>query len=454
MSSTNQFSDKYDFKAIESRWQQRWETEKPYKVDQRPDLPKYYVLEMFPYPSGRIHMGHVRNYSIGDVIARYKRMRGFNVLHPMGWDAFGLPAENAAMKVGVHPAAWTKDNIEYMRNQLKAMGLSYDWDRELATCQPEYYRWEQDLFLRMLEHGLIYRKETSVNWCDDCQTVLAREQVIDGTCWRCDQPVVPKLMHGWFFKITDYAEELLNDLDRLTGWPEKVITMQRNWIGKSVGLLCDFSIEDSDQTLSIFTTRPDTIFGVTFMSLAPEHPLIAELVRGKPQEQEVTAFVQETILTKQRTTPDQEPEKQGVFTGRHAINPFTGDRVPIYVANFVLMEYGTGAVMAVPAHDQRDFEFARKYNLPIQVVIQPEGELLDPRSMTEAAEEPGVLVSSGEFNGLDSQSAQTAIIAAARQRGFGRPHVTYRLRDWGISRQRYWGAPIPVVHCDQCGIVP
>lgn len=454
MSSTTQLNDKYDFKTIENRWQQRWETEKTYKVDHRSDAPKYYVLEMFPYPSGRIHMGHVRNYSIGDVIARYKRMQGFNVLHPMGWDAFGLPAENAAMKVGVHPAAWTYDNIEYMRNQLKAMGLSYDWDRELATCRPEYYRWEQQLFLKMLEHGLIYRKETSVNWCDDCQTVLAREQVIDGTCWRCDQAVVPKLMHGWFFKITDYAEELLNDLDTLTGWPEKVVTMQRNWIGKSVGLLCDFPIEDSDRTLSIFTTRPDTIFGVTFMSLAPEHPLITGLMQGKPQEQAVTAFIQETILTKQRATPDQELEKQGVFTGSYCINPFTGERIPIYVANFVLMEYGTGAVMAVPAHDQRDFEFAQKYGLPIKVVIQPEGELLEPSTMTAAIEEPGILVSSGEFSGLDSQTAQKAIIAAAQQQGCGRPHVTYRLRDWGISRQRYWGTPIPVVHCDRCGIVP
>ncbi|MDD2466309.1 MAG: leucine--tRNA ligase [Desulfobulbus sp.] len=448
-----QINDKYDFKDIEQRWQQRWEEDKTNKVTHEPGRPKYYVLEMFPYPSGRIHMGHVRNYSIGDVIARYKRMQGFNVLHPMGWDAFGLPAENAAMKRGIHPASWTYDNIDYMRGQLKAMGLSYDWERELATCRPEYYRWEQTLFLELLERGLIYRKETTVNWCDDCQTVLAREQVIDGTCWRCDQPVLPKTMYGWFFKITDYAEELLADLDKLTGWPEKVVTMQRNWIGKSTGLACDFKVDGSDESITIFTTRPDTIFGVSFMSLAVEHPLLKTLTEGKPQQEAVQAFVQETLIAKQRSTLDQELEKQGVFTGSFCINPFTGDRVPIYAANFVLMEYGTGAVMAVPAHDQRDFEFARKYELPIKVVVQPEGEPLDPATMIEASEGPGVLVASGAFSGVNSTEAKQAIIEQAQQKGFGRPLVTYRLRDWGISRQRYWGAPIPVVHCDHCGIV-
>ncbi|WP_028318002.1 leucine--tRNA ligase [Desulfobulbus elongatus] len=447
-------NDRYDFKTIEQRWQRRWEEEKTWKVSHRSDQPKYYVLEMFPYPSGRIHMGHVRNYSIGDVIARYKRMQGFNVLHPMGWDAFGLPAENAAMKRGIHPAAWTYDNIDYMRGQLKAMGLSYDWDRELATCRPDYYRWEQQLFLKMLAKGLIYRKETTVNWCNDCQTVLAREQVIDGACWRCDQPVLPKTMYGWFFKITGYAEELLADLDTLTGWPEKVVTMQRNWIGKSTGLACDFRIEDSDQAIAIFTTRPDTIFGVTFMSLAVEHPLIDTLVQGKPQEEAVRAFVRDTVLAKQRASLDQELDKRGVFTGSYCLNPFTGERVPIYVANFVLMEYGTGAVMAVPAHDQRDFEFARAYGLPIRVVVQPEGEPLDPAAMTEASEGPGVLVNSGPFTGMDSTEAKQAIIVEAERQRFGSAHVTYRLRDWGISRQRYWGAPIPVIHCDHCGIVP
>ncbi len=449
-----QTNDKYDFKAIEQKWQQRWEKDKTYKVSHQSERPKYYVLEMFPYPSGRIHMGHVRNYSIGDVIARYKRMQGFNVLHPMGWDAFGLPAENAAMKRGIHPAAWTYDNIDYMRNQLKAMGLSYDWDRELATCSPEYYRWEQQLFLKMLEHGLIYRKETTVNWCDDCQTVLAREQVIDGACWRCDQPVLPKTMHGWFFKITDYAEELLADLDKLSGWPEKVVTMQRNWIGKSTGLACDFKVENSDDTITIFTTRPDTIFGVTFMSLAVEHPLLKTLTAGKPQEQQVNEFIQQTIIEKQRATLEQEPEKQGIFTGSYCINPFTGERIPIYAANFVLMEYGTGAVMAVPAHDQRDFEFARKYGLPVRVVVQPDGPPLDPANMSEASDVPGVLTASGQFSGLDSTSAQQAIIEFAQKSAFGQPYVTYRLRDWGISRQRYWGTPIPVIHCDTCGIVP
>ncbi len=447
-------NDRYDFRAIEKKWQQRWEEEKPNRVSEEPGRKKYYVLEMFPYPSGRIHMGHVRNYSIGDVIARYKRMQGFHVIHPMGWDAFGLPAENAALKRGIHPAAWTYDNIAYMRAQLKAMGLSYDWDRELATCNPKYYRWEQLLFLQMLEKGLVYRKETTVNWCNDCQTVLAREQVIDGACWRCDQPVEPKTMHGWFFRITDYADELLDDLDQLTGWPEKVVTMQRNWIGKSRGLACDFPLENSEGKLTIFTTRPDTIYGVTFMSLAPEHPLVQELIRGTEQEAEVQEFIRQTLVEKQRASVEDELEKKGVFTGAWCINPFNGERVPIYVANFVLMEYGTGAVMAVPAHDQRDFEFARKYNLPIRPVIQPQDTILDGTAMEAAWEGPGVLVDSGPFTGMASGEARKAIIRHAEEQGFGRAQTTYRLRDWGISRQRYWGAPIPVIHCPSCGIVP
>ena len=447
-------NDRYDFKTIEAKWQQRWEQEKPYRADEDPDREKYYVLEMFPYPSGRIHMGHVRNYSIGDVIARYKRMRGFNVIHPMGWDAFGLPAENAAMKRGIHPAAWTYDNIDYMRDQLKAMGLSYDWDREIATCNPEYYRWEQKIFLQMLEKDLVYRKETTVNWCEDCQTVLAREQVIDGCCWRCDQPVVPRTMHGWFFRITRYADELLQGLDTLSGWPEKVVTMQRNWIGRSQGLACDFPVESSDRSITIFTTRPDTIFGVTFMSLAIEHPLIEELIRDRPEADNVRAFIEKTRIEKQRAGLDQEPEKHGIFTGAYCLNPFTGDRVPIFVANFVLMEYGTGAVMAVPAHDQRDFEFARKYDLPIKPVVQPEGRCLDGAAMETASVEPGILIDSGPFTGMDSEKAKKAIIEYAEKEKFGRAHITYRLRDWGISRQRYWGAPIPIIHCDRCGIVP
>ncbi|MCI5227790.1 MAG: leucine--tRNA ligase [Candidatus Electrothrix sp. AX2] len=381
--------DVYDFKAIEAKWQQHWQETKSYKVGEDAAQEKYYLLEMFPYPSGRIHMGHVRNYSIGDVIARYKRMQGYNVLHPMGWDAFGLPAENAALKNGVHPAQWTYENINYMRKQLKAMGLSYDWDREIATCHPEYYRWEQLVFLQLLEKGLVYRKKTTVNWCEDCATVLAREQVIDGRCWRCDQQVIPKNMYGWFLKITDYADELLEDLDQLSGWPEKVVTMQRNWIGKSQGLACDFQVEDEEEKITIFTTRPDTIYGVTFMSLAVEHPLVDKLIAGTEQEQPVRAFVEQTLVEKQRMAMDQEPEKHGIFTGKYCFNPFTNERVPIYVANFVLMEYGTGAVMAVPAHDQRDFEFAQKYGLPVRPVVQPEkkvdSERLDSENMESAS---------------------------------------------------------------------
>ncbi|PIE56978.1 MAG: leucine--tRNA ligase [Desulfobulbus propionicus] len=448
-----QHTDKYDFKRIESTWQQRWQDEAPDRAVVDLSRPKYYVLEMFPYPSGRIHMGHVRNYSIGDVIARYKRMRGFNVIHPMGWDAFGLPAENAALQRGVHPAAWTNDNISYMRTQLKAMGLSYDWEREFATCHADYYRWEQLLFLKMFEKGLVYRKETTVNWCDDCKTVLAREQVIDGACWRCDQLVLPKVMHGWFFKITDYVEELLTDLDTLTGWPEKVVTMQRNWIGKSRGLACDFQVEGSDEVITIFTTRPDTIFGVTFMSLAIEHPLIPSLIEARKEAAAVEEFIERTRVEKQRGALDEEQEKHGVFTGAYCINPYNGERVPIYVANFVLMEYGTGAVMAVPAHDQRDFEFARKYDLPIRPVIQAGDADLQVNPLESACEAPGVLINSGRFTGLDSETAKGAIIEHAQQQGFGDEHTTYRLRDWGISRQRYWGAPIPVIHCSSCGMV-
>ncbi len=453
MSETTQEPLKYDFKAIEAKWQQHWQETKSYKANEDQDQEKYYLLEMFPYPSGRIHMGHVRNYSIGDVIARYKRMRGFNVLHPMGWDAFGLPAENAALKHGVHPAEWTYENINYMREQLKAMGLSYDWDREIATCHPEYYRWEQQVFLQLLEKGLVYRKKTTVNWCDDCATVLAREQVIDGCCWRCDQQVIPKNMYGWFLKITDYADELLDDLEQLAGWPEKVVTMQRNWIGRSQGLACDFQVEGEEEGITIFTTRPDTIYGVTFMSLAVEHPLVDELIAGPEHEQPVRDFIKQALVEKQRMAMDQEPEKHGVFTGKYCINPFNGDRVPIYVANFVLMEYGTGAVMAVPAHDQRDFEFSRKYGLPVRPVVQPE-EKLDNNSMEAAWEGDGTLADSAEFSGLASAEAKKAIIDHAEQKGFGKRHITYRLRDWGISRQRYWGTPIPIIYCDACGAVP
>ena len=444
----------YDFEAIERKWQTKWHEEKTFKVVEDTERKKFYLLEMFPYPSGRIHMGHVRNYTIGDVVARYKRMKGYNVLHPMGWDAFGLPAENAAIKHGIHPAKWTYENIDYMRNQLRRMGFSYDWDREIATCDPEYYRWEQLFFIKMYEKGLAYQKVTTVNWCETCQTVLANEQVIDGACWRCDNLVEPREMNGWFFRITDYAEELLDCCDRLPGWPEKVLTMQRNWIGKSVGAEIDFPVEDSPLSLKIFTTRPDTIYGVTFMSIAPEHPMVAELTKGLETAKRVEDFAQRTKLARQRQKPDEELEKEGVFTGRYCTNPFTGQRVPIYAANFVLMEYGTGAVMAVPAHDQRDFEFAKKYDIPIRVVVQPAGEPLAAETMERAHETDGELINSQEFNGMPSAEAKPAIINKAEQEGFGRSRTTYRLRDWGISRQRYWGSPIPMIHCAKCGAQP
>ncbi len=443
----------YDFTAIEKKWQDRWRTEKTFKVQADSSLKKYYLLEMFPYPSGRIHMGHVRNYTIGDVVARFKRMQGFNVLHPMGWDAFGLPAENAAIKNNTHPAKWTYENIDYMRNQLQGMGLSYDWDRELATCDANYYKWEQLFFIKLYEKGLVYPKVTIVNWCETCQTVLANEQVIEGCCWRCDESVMPREMNGWFFKITDYAEELLAECDNLKGWPEKVLTMQRNWIGKSTGAQIDFPIEGSDEKLTIFTTRPDTIFGATFMSVAPDHPLVRKLIDQGGHE-ELAAFSQKALIEKQRKNPEDEPEKEGVFTGVYAINPFTGNKLPVYAANFVLMEYGTGAVMAVPAHDQRDFEFAHKYSIPSKVVIQPEDTVLDSTTMSEAYEDPGVLVDSGKFSGMQSLPAKKEITAFAKQQGFGDFRTTFRLRDWGISRQRYWGTPIPMIYCDKCGVQP
>jgi len=447
-------TEKYDFKSIEAKWQEHWLASKTYGVDEVNNKEKYYVLEMFPYPSGRIHMGHVRNYSIGDVIARYKRMQGYNVLHPMGWDAFGLPAENAAIKNKTHPAKWTYDNIDYMRNQLRRLGLSYDWDREIATCNSKYYMWEQLLFLKMYEKGIVYRKATTVNWCNACHTVLANEQVEDGACWRCSEPVVPKKMHGWFLKITEYAEELLAGLETLKGWPEKVVTMQRNWIGKSTGLSCNFKIVGSDREIAIFTTRPDTIFGVTFLSIAPEHPLLDSLIAGSDREQEVRDFASRIINEKQRHNLEVEMEKAGIFTGRYCINPFNNQQVPIYVANFVLMEYGTGAVMAVPAHDQRDFEFARNYSLALLPVVVPEGQSLAAEDMTEASTIPGILVHSGSFTSMTTEAAKKAIIDHAEKEGFGHAHITYRLRDWGISRQRYWGAPIPVVYCETCGIQP
>ncbi|RMG61430.1 MAG: leucine--tRNA ligase [Deltaproteobacteria bacterium] len=445
---------KYNPWQIEEKWQRKWEEDGVFRVTEDRTKPKYYCLEMFPYPSGRIHMGHVRNYTIGDVISRYKMMRGYNVLHPMGWDAFGLPAENAAIQQGEHPARWTYSNIEYMRKQLKRMGFSYDWTREIATCAPEYYKWEQKFFIEMFRKGLAYRKKALLNWCPTCQTVLANEQVEAGKCWRCDSDVTTKEMEQWFLKITEYAEELLDFTYRMEGWPEKVLIMQRNWIGKSTGAEIDFPLEGSDEKIRVFTTRPDTVFGATFMSIAPEHPLTLELARRFGKEEEVKKFVDRVLLQDRFYRTSEEAEKEGVFTGAYCINPFTGRRMPIFAANFVLYEYGTGAVMAVPAHDQRDFEFARKYGLPIIVVIQPEGEELHPESMERAYEDPGVMVQSGEFTGLPSEEGKEAIIRYLEEKGWGKRSVNYRLRDWGISRQRYWGAPIPVVYCEKCGTVP
>ncbi|HEY3276883.1 MAG TPA: leucine--tRNA ligase [Syntrophorhabdaceae bacterium] len=443
----------YEPHEIEARRQSSWEEKGTFIVGEEKEKDKYYLLEMFPYPSGRIHMGHVRNYSIGDVIARYKRMKGFNVLHPMGWDAFGMPAENAAIERGIPPAAWTRDNIDYMRTQLKRLGLSYDWTREFATCDVEYYRWEQWIFLQMFEKGLVYRKSSPVNYCPKCQTVLANEQVESGACWRCGEEVVQKELTQWFFAITKYADELYEYCDKMPGWPEKVLSMQKNWIGKSYGVEVDFPMEEGG-ALTIFTTRPDTLFGVTFMVLAPEHPMALTLAQGTPQEKAVREFVERAKAQDRSFRAETELKKEGVFTGKYAINPLTGAKVAIYVGNFVLMEYGTGAIMAVPAHDQRDFEFAKEYNLPIIVTIVPKGHSLDPETMTEAYVDDGVLVNSHIFNGLPNREAMPKIIAHLEQKGTGRGKVNFRLRDWGISRQRYWGAPIPIIYCEDCGIVP
>ena len=446
--------ERYQPQAIEEKWQRVWEETRPFRVSEDLSKPKYYVLEMFPYPSGQIHMGHVRNYSIGDVVARYKRMRGYNVLHPMGWDAFGLPAENAAIERGVHPKAWTQENILYMKTQLKRMGLSYDWEREVTTCKPEYYTWNQWIFLQFFKRGLAYRKSSSVNWCPSCETVLANEQVIEGACWRCDSAVVQKELEQWVFRITDYAEELLRDLEQLSGWPEKVVMMQRNWIGKSVGAEILFPLVDREGALRVFTTRQDTVYGATFVSLAVEHPMALELSRGAAQEKAVREFVERVKNVSQTTRGAEEGEKEGIFTGAYCRNPFTGEKIPIYLANFVLMEYGTGAVMAVPAHDQRDFEFARKYGLPIRVVIQPKNDQLRAEELTEAYLGEGVMVDSGPFSGLASTDGKEKIASYLEEKGWGRKAIRYRLRDWGVSRQRYWGTPIPIIYCDRCGVVP
>jgi len=444
----------YDASQIEKKWQKLWEEKKVFKVEMDKSKPKYYCLEMFPYPSGKIHMGHVRNYAIGDVVARYKKMNGFNVLHPMGWDAFGLPAENAAIKNNIHPAKWTYSNIDYMRHQLKELGLSYDWDRELATCDPEYYKWEQLVFLKMLEKGLVYRKRSLVNWCKDCNTVLANEQVEDGKCWRCGEEVTMKDIDGWFFKITDYAEELLEYTYKLPGWPEKVLTMQRNWIGKSYGAEIDFEVKGFDKKITVFTTRPDTLFGATFMLLAPEHDMAKELIKGTIYEEDGLKFINSILKEDKITRSGEDKEKKGFFTGRYVLNPLTKKEIPVYIANYILMDYGTGAVMAVPAHDQRDFDFAKKYNLDIVVVINPQTEELNAANMTQAYDGPGFLINSGQFNGMDNEVAKEKIVEYLEKNNIGKKTVNYRLRDWGISRQRYWGTPIPVIHCKKCGVVP
>ncbi|HYC01341.1 MAG TPA: leucine--tRNA ligase [Candidatus Limnocylindrales bacterium] len=442
-------TDGYDPQEVELRWQERWRQAPA--LDERGDGQCFYLLEMFPYPSGRIHMGHVRNYTIGDVMARYLRARGHRVLHPMGWDAFGLPAETAAIQRGVQPATWTYQNIDAMREQLARMGFSYDWRREIATCHPQYYRWEQLFFLQMLERGIAYRKKAVVNWCEQCGTVLANEQVEDDQCWRGHRPVTKKELDGWFLRITAYADELLEGLETLTGWPEKVRIMQRNWIGRSTGAEIEFEVAELGQTLTIFTTRADTLFGATFASIAAEHPLVEAMAAAGGRGADVREFVER--IRRQEAT-ERAQGKEGVFTGCHVVNPVNGEKLPVYVANFVLMEYGTGAVMAVPAHDQRDFEFARRYGIPVRVVVQSPQGTLKAESMDAAHEEDGVLVDSGDFTGMSSAQAREAITARLQERGKGRFKINYRLRDWGISRQRYWGAPIPVIHCGACGVVP
>jgi leucyl-tRNA synthetase len=444
---------KYNPQEIEETWQKRWEEEKLYQVGEDTSKPKYYLLEMFPYPSGKIHIGHVRNYTIGDVVARYKSMKGYNVLHPMGWDSFGMPAENAAIERGVHPAQWTNNNIAAMRKQLQRMGFSYDWDREISTCEPDYYRWEQLFFIWMYKKGLVYKKTSSVNWCPQCKTVLANEQVEGGLCWRCSSDVVEETLDQWFFRITAYVEELLEGCDKLPGWPERVLTMQKNWIGKSFGCELIFPMADGNGEIRVFTTRQDTIFGATFMLVAAEHPLVMQLAKGKPCEENVKAFVDKVKKQDRLMRTSDYYEKEGIFLDSYCLNPATEAKMPIYAANFVLADYGTGCVMAVPTHDQRDFEFAQKFGLECIVVIQPKDRELNAATMTEAYVDEGILVNSGPFNGMVNTQALDAIADYFESSGRGKRTIQYRLRDWGISRQRYWGAPIPVVNCGKCGIV-
>lgn len=446
--------ENYNFSSLEGKWQTKWEVENAYKVTEDRDKPKYYCLEMFPYPSGNLHMGHVRNYSIGDVVARFKTMQGYNVLHPMGWDSFGLPAENAAIKHGVAPSKWTWENIANMRRQLKSMGISYDWDREVASCHPDYYKWTQWLFLQLYHNGLAYKKKATVNWCPSCQTVLANEQVVDGSCERCETVVEKKALEQWFFKTTAYADRLLDDLEKLKGWPDKVKIMQDNWIGRSEGARIRFTVQETGDLLEIFTTRHDTVFGVTYMVLAPEHPLVEKLTQGTEYEGKVQEFIKKVQKLSEVDRTSTELEKEGLFIGAHAVNPLNGEAVPILIGNYVLMDYGTGAVMGVPAHDERDFKFAKKYNLDIRVVIQPEGKELKVEEMEDAYTEDGIMVNSGEFSGLPNREGMAKIADWLEENNKGQRQINYRLRDWLISRQRYWGAPIPIIYCDECGVVP
>jgi leucyl-tRNA synthetase len=442
--------EKYKPEEVEREAQEAWESMGTFRVTEDPDKDKYYCLSMFPYPSGRLHMGHVRNYTIGDVISRYERMQGKNVMQPMGWDAFGLPAENAAMQRGIHPADWTYDNIAYMRDQLKRLGFGYDWKRELATCDPHYYRWEQWFFLRLLKKGLVYKKTAPVNWCPSDSTVLANEQVIDGACWRCNTPVERKEISQWFMKITDYADELLASLEQLYGWPEQVRAMQSNWIGRSEGVELDFDVAGMEQPLRVYTTRPDTLLGATYVAVAAEHPLAGKAAERNP---ELTAFLESCKQSQSSEAALEKMEKRGIDSGLKAIHPISGKDVPVWIANFVLMGYGTGAVMSVPAHDQRDYEFAQRYRLPIKQVIFPsDGSDID--CSEQAYTEKGILKNSGKFDGLTSEQAFDAIADKLEQSGKGQRTVNFRLRDWGVSRQRYWGAPIPVIHCPSCGTVP
>lgn len=446
--------ERYSPQDIESKWQKKWEEGKVYKTEADVSRPKYYALEMFPYPSGNLHMGHVRNYAIGDVMARYKTMEGFNVLHPMGFDSFGMPAENAAIKHGVKPADWTYSNIENMEKQQKKLGLSYDWDREVKTCDPSYYKWTQWLFELFYKRGLAYKKKASVNWCDTCGTVLANEQVIDGKCWRCDHEVHKKDLSQWFLKITDYADVLLKDLDKLKGWPERVKTMQDNWIGRSEGLEFNLEAPELDTSIAAYTTRPDTVYGITFLALAAEHPLVDKICENNPKAEEIQAFVKRTRNQSEIERTSSESEKEGIFTGAYCINPFNGNRVQIWVTNYVLADYGTGAVIGVPSEDSRDWMFATKYDIPKIITLQPRDHELKLEEMTEAyTDKDGVLVNSAEFTGLDIKEAMKGIMDKAEKEGFGKRRVNFRLRDWLISRQRYWGAPIPVINCPHCGEV-